>query len=182
MLLYACKVSGKHCDRSAQHRQSAVGSLVFEEDSTGDAMYVVLSGDCAIRARPAHAVSIPQQQSQPVSTVLLQPKLTAGAHESGSDTDEEETPSSASLPPRVARSEAEHSSSFWIHKYMQQVVLSCNRAYPGVVVWFSAALSQWHEVFAGSLEWHTNQEAALHVLMLHSTRNGLQLPVCIITI
>ena len=123
----------------AQHKQSAAGSLVFEEDTTGDAMYVVLSGECAICARPAHAASIPQQQSQPVSTVSLQPTLTAGAHESGSDTDEEEEPGSAILPPRVARSEAEHSSSFWIHKYMQQVVLSYSRARPGLVVWFSAA-------------------------------------------
>lgn len=136
---------------------------MFEEDSTGDAMYVVLSGDCAIRARPAHAASIPQQQSQLVSTVLLQPKLTAGAHESGSDTDEEEEPSFASLPPRVARSEAEHSSSFWIHKYMQQVGLSYSRAHPSLAVRFSAALPQWHGVFAGSLGWHTSQEAALYV-------------------
>lgn len=126
-------------------------------------MYVLLSGECAIRARPAHAASIPQQQSQPVSSVLLQHKLTAGAHESGSDTDEEEEPCSAILPPRVARSEAEHSSSFWIHKYMQQVVLSYSRACSGLVVWFRAALSKWHGVFAGSLDRHTTQKAALCV-------------------
>lgn len=111
-----------------------VGSLVFEEDSTGDAMYVVLSGVCEIRARPAHAASIPQQQSQPISTVLVRPQHTYGAHDTDSDTtEEEEEPSSASLPSRVARSEAEHSSSFWIHKYMQQVLMSCSPAHSGLV-------------------------------------------------
>lgn len=82
-------------------------------------MYVVLSGECDIRARPAHAASIPQQP------VLVGPHHKDGAHDSdsGSSEEEEKEPGRASLLPRIARSEAEHSSSFWIHKYMQQVVM-----------------------------------------------------------
>ena len=98
-------------------------------------MYVVLFGECDIRARPAHGVSIPQQQLQPISTVLVQPHCTDAAHDSGSGSSEEEDePSSASLPPRIARSEAEHSSSFWIHKYMQQVRMSHSLAHSGLVL------------------------------------------------
>ena len=97
-------------------------------------MYVVLSGECVIRARPAHAASIPQQQPQPTSTVLVRPQHENSAHDNDSDTSEEEEPSSASLPSRVARSEAEHSSSFWTHKYMQQVFVSCSLAHSGYVL------------------------------------------------
>lgn len=84
-------------------------------------MYVVLSGECEIRSRPAHAASIPQQQSQPTSTILVGPQPGHDAHNSDGDTSEEEEESCASTLPRAARSEAEHSASFWIHKYMQQV-------------------------------------------------------------
>ena len=98
------------------------GSLVFEEDSIGDAMYVVLSGLCEIRARQAHAASIPQQRSQPSSSVLLRSRHRQGLSDSDSDASKEEEEGCAGPPPRVARSEAEHSASFWIHKYMEQVL------------------------------------------------------------
>ena len=105
----------------AQHDYIAIGSLVVEEDSIGDAMYVVLSGVCEIRARPTHAVSIPQQQSQPTSVVVVGPKHRHGASDSDSDTSEEGDRNPAGSSAHPARSEAEHSASFWIHKYMQQV-------------------------------------------------------------
>lgn len=116
----SCKVSSQHC--CTETLLHVAGSLVFEEDSIGDAMYVVLSGVCEIRARPAHAASIPQQQSQPTSSVLVRPRHRQGSSESDSDASEEEEEGSARPPPRVARSEAEHSASFWIHKYMEQVL------------------------------------------------------------
>lgn len=166
-----------HNDQSAQHQQIDIGSLVFEEDSTGDAMYVVLSGECDIRARPAHAASIPQQQSQPISTVLAGPHHKDGAHDSDScSSEEDEEPSSASLPPRIARSEAEHSSSFWIHKYMQQVLMRHSPAHFGLVLQvllpdhtgFLLRTNQQH-VHIGRLGLYTVQEphydTALCVLM-----------------
>ena len=105
-----------------QHTQtlfSVAGSLIIEEDEPGDAMFVVLSGQCHIRARPAHAAAIPQQQSLPPSSVLEKAPLAGASTSSGSDSEAEEQPSRAA--PAVTSRGAEHSATFWIHKYMQQV-------------------------------------------------------------
>lgn len=152
-------------------------------------MYVVLSGECDIRARPAHAASIPQQQLQPISTVLVRPHHKDGTHDSDGGSSEEEEPGSASLPPRVARSEAEHSSSFWIHKYMQQVLMSHSLAHSGLAPQLllpdhTSFLLHIHrqQIFTGRLGSHTVQErhhdSALCVIMLqqHLWSCPLRLP------
>lgn len=97
-------------------------------------MYVVLSGECEIRARPTQAASIPQQPPQALSAVLVGPKHRHGASDSDSDTDQEGDQSSASSLARPARSEAEHSASFWIHKYMQQVVWPAVQPHSGLAL------------------------------------------------
>ncbi len=103
------------------------GSLVFEEDEMGDAMYVILCGQCQIRARPAHAATIPQQQSLPVSSLVVDKRRTDSTQSTDSDSSgDEEDGKPATAPARVVRSDSEHSASFWIHKYMQQVqIQSC---------------------------------------------------------
>jgi len=95
---------------------------VFEEDELGDGMYVVLSGQCQIRARLSHAAAIPQQQAVPLSSVGVDTKLTGSGQSTDSDGSEDEAEREAvQAVPRAVRSDAEHSASFWIHKYMQQV-------------------------------------------------------------
>ncbi|DBA77663.1 TPA: hypothetical protein ACH3X1_009459 [Trebouxia sp. C0004] len=96
-------------------------SIVFEEDEIGDGMYIVLSGQCQIRARPSHAATIPQQQAVPLSSAGVDAKLADGGQSTDSDGSEDEAEREAvQAAPRAVRSEAEHSASFWIHKYMQQ--------------------------------------------------------------
>ncbi len=92
---------------------------MFEEDEIGDGMYIVLSGQCQIRARPSHAAAIPQQQAVPLSSVWVDTKLMDSGQSTDSDDSEDEAKGEAA--PRAVRSDAEHSASFWIHKYMQQV-------------------------------------------------------------
>lgn len=95
---------------------------MFEEDAIGDGMYIVLSGQCQIRARPSHAATIPQQQAVPLSSVGVDAKLTGSGQSTDSDGSEDEAEREAvQAAPRAVRSDAEHSASFWIHKYMQQV-------------------------------------------------------------
>jgi len=95
---------------------------VFEEDEIGDGMYIVLSGQCQIRARPSHAAAIPQQQAVPLSSVGVDAKLTGSGQSTDSDGSEDEAEREVvQAAPRAVRSDAEHSASFWIHKYMQQV-------------------------------------------------------------
>ena len=95
--------------------------MVFEEDEVGDAMYIILSGQCQIRARPAHAAAIPQHQALPVSSVVVDIRPTVSMQRSDSDSSRDEEQEKVQPAPRVVRSDAEHSASFWIHKYMQQV-------------------------------------------------------------
>ena len=97
------------------------GSLIIEEDAPGDAMYVVLSGQCHIWARPAHAAAIPQQQSVPMSSVVRKAAPAEDSDSSDSDSSAEEGSHANAVVARVAKSDAEHSATFWIHKYMQQV-------------------------------------------------------------
>ena len=95
---------------------------MFEEDEIGDGMYIVLSGQCQIRARPSHGATIPQQQAVPLSSVGVDTKLTDSGQSTDSDGSEDEAEREAvRAAPRAVRSDAEHSASFWIHKYMQQV-------------------------------------------------------------
>ena len=95
---------------------------MFDEDAIGDGMYIVLSGQCQIRARPSHAATIPQQQAVPLSSVGVDAKLTDSGQSTDSDDSEDEAEGEAvQASPRAVRSDAEHSASFWIHKYMQQV-------------------------------------------------------------
>ncbi len=95
---------------------------MFEEDAIGDGMYIVLSGQCQIRARPSHAATIPQQQAVPLSSVGVDTKLTDSGQSTDSDGSEDEAErAAAQAAPGVVRSDAEHSALFWIHKYMQQV-------------------------------------------------------------
>ena len=95
---------------------------MFEEDEIGDGMYIVLSGQCQIRARPSHGATIPQQQAVPLSSVGVDTKLTGSGQSTDSDGNEDEAEREAvQAVPRAVRSDAEHSASFWIHKYMQQV-------------------------------------------------------------
>ncbi len=101
---------------------------MFEEDEIGDGMYIVLSGQCQIRARPSHAATIPQQQAVPLSSVGVDAKLTPSGQSMDSDGSEEEAEREAvQAAPRAVRSDAEHSASFWIHKYMQQVWSRCTK-------------------------------------------------------
>ena len=119
MLAYSSASCAAACP--ADEGLNAAGALVFEEDTMGEAMYVVLSGQCEIRARPTHAASIPQQHSQPVSNVRVRPRRRKAVSDSDTDSSEGKEEISPRAAPQATRSEAEHSASFWIRKYMQQV-------------------------------------------------------------
>ncbi|KAL0037225.1 hypothetical protein WJX79_007052 [Trebouxia sp. C0005] len=110
-----------HLAARMTHVQLAAGSIVFEEDEIGDGMYIVLSGQCQIRARPSHAATIPQQQAVPLSSLGVDAKLTGSGQSTDSDGSKDEVEREVvQAAPRTVRSDAEHSASFWIHKYMQQ--------------------------------------------------------------
>ena len=53
---------------------------------------------------------------------MFDTKQTDSTHDTDSvSSDDEEGREPAQAPARVIRSDAEHSATFWIHKYMQQV-------------------------------------------------------------
>lgn len=87
------------------------------EDELGDAMYVVLSGQCHVRARPVPAIPM-QPQAVPAVTAAAAHQPCSNTDSSDSD-DQAEPESSRQTVPR--RSAGDHPATYWIHKYMQQV-------------------------------------------------------------
>ena len=92
--------------------------MVIEEDDTGNAMYIVLSGQCQVRARPEHAVHPAITEESPATAVAASE---ASSSTASSDSDDEQSRCQSGRPATAPRSEAEHTATYWIHKYMEQV-------------------------------------------------------------
>ena len=99
--------------------------MVLEEDEVGDAMYVVLSGECQVRARPERVVSSPDPQPAPplavASRCLSALAASSCSSTDSSDSDDDQARPASGRQATASRSEAEHTATYWIHKYMEQV-------------------------------------------------------------
>ena len=141
---------------------SFAGLLVIEEDDHGDAMFVVLCGQCEVRARPVQtAVRAPE----PARKLSIAGKShSSGSNASDSDSDDEQGNSqpASSVPAATRRSVAEHTATYWIHKYMEQVSI--------IIVW---------HCFAACVEHSTSEmQSMLRCLaMQHACATG-SLPCC----
>lgn len=98
--------------------------MVLEEDEVGDAMYVVLSGECQVRARPERVVSSPDPQLAPplaVAALAASSCSSTCSSTDSSDSDDDQARPASGRQATASRSEAEHTATYWIHKYMEQV-------------------------------------------------------------
>lgn len=82
-------------------------------------MYVVLSGQCQVRARPMHAAASEQQPQAAPETAVTAEQSSSSTDSSDSDNDVAAVEMSRQAAAR--RSEGEHPATYWIHKYMEQV-------------------------------------------------------------
>ena len=94
--------------------------MILEEDDVGDALYVVLSGECQVRARPEHVGESPEPQLASPLAVTATAASSCSTTDS-SDYDDDQTRPDSSRQASTSRSEAEHTATYWIHKYMEQV-------------------------------------------------------------
>jgi hypothetical protein len=61
--------------KSCQAASLPAGAIVFEEDQKADAMYVVLSGSCQVRARPLKDASLQETAAAASAAVAVQEGL-----------------------------------------------------------------------------------------------------------
>ena len=99
----------------------SAGSLVIEEDDMGDAMYVVLSGQCEVRARPTQNAISPSLPVEQAPAIAMPLRSDSGSSDSDGDIEKDSAQAPSSTPATARRSEAEHTATYWIHKYMEQV-------------------------------------------------------------
>ena len=104
---------------------------MIEEDDTGNAMYIVLSGQCQVRARPEYAVHPAITEESPATAVAASE---ASSSTAGSDSDDEQSRCQSGRPATAPRSEAEHTATYWIHKYMEQVYTEVHALHKASVV------------------------------------------------